>query len=176
MSLLLQLLLLQSFNGLFSRTTWVSRYQKGRTNLDFTGARTVSGSGISLAICMSFFTLFFTGRMPFLPPNQRVKALKVLAWLSIWSAVWTCIWSSWCHCHSLSLASVKSRLVLPFWYRLTRVVPVKGPLNGCVYSERLAAVILLLQRKTSAFCSIEMCYLLSAMTLSTKGCNAASPL
>ena len=27
------------------------------------------------------------------------------------------------HCHSLSLASVESRLVLPFWYRLTRVVP-----------------------------------------------------
>ena len=34
--------------------------------------------------------------------------------------------------HSLSLASVKSRLVLPFWYPLTRVVPEKGPLNGCV--------------------------------------------
>ena len=32
----------------------------------------------------------------------------------------------------LSLASVKSRLVLPFWYRLTRVVPEKGPLNVCV--------------------------------------------
>ena len=30
---------LQPFNGLFSRTTWVSRYQKGKTNLDFTGAR-----------------------------------------------------------------------------------------------------------------------------------------
>ena len=29
-------------------------------------------------------------------------------------------------------ASVKSRLVLPFWYRLTWVVPDKGPLNGCV--------------------------------------------
>ena len=27
---------------------------------------------------------------------------------------------------SLSLASVKSRLVLPFWYRLTRVVRTKG--------------------------------------------------
>jgi len=26
----------------------------------------------------------------------------------------------------LSLASVKSRLVLPFWYRITRVVPEKG--------------------------------------------------
>ena len=33
------LYLLQTFNGLFSRTTWVSRYQKGKTNLDFTGAR-----------------------------------------------------------------------------------------------------------------------------------------
>ena len=36
------------------------------------------------------------------------------------------------HCHSLSLASVKSRLVLCFWYRLTWVVPEKGPLNVCV--------------------------------------------
>jgi len=35
-------------------------------------------------------------------------------------------------CHSLSLASVKARLVLPFWYRLTWVVPDKRPLNGCV--------------------------------------------
>ena len=33
------LLLLLPFNGLFSRTTWVRRYQKGKTNLDFTGAR-----------------------------------------------------------------------------------------------------------------------------------------
>ena len=47
----------------------------------------------------------------------------VLAWLSDRSEVQTCIWPSWCHCHSLSLASVKSRLVLPFWYQLTRVVP-----------------------------------------------------
>ena len=34
--------------------------------------------------------------------------------------------------HSPSLASVKSRLVFPFWYRLTRVIPEKGLLNGCV--------------------------------------------
>ena len=52
---------------------------------------------------------------------RPVKKLsgEVLAWLSVWSEVQTCICSSWCHCHSLSLASVKSRLVLPFWYRLT---------------------------------------------------------
>ena len=31
----------------------------------------------------------------------------------------------------MSLASVKSRLVLPFWYRLTQVVLEKRPLNGC---------------------------------------------
>ena len=53
----------------------------------------------------------------------------VLAWLSVWSEVQTCTWPNWCHCHSLSLASVKSRLVLPLWYRPTRVVPDKGPLN-----------------------------------------------
>ena len=48
---------------------------------------------------------------------------EVLAWLSVWSEVQTCIRPSWCHCHWLSLASVKSRLVLPFWYRLTRGSP-----------------------------------------------------
>ena len=56
----------------------------------------------------------------------------VLAWLSVWNEVQTCTRPSWCHCHSLSLASVKSWLDLPFWYRLTRVVVDKGPLNGCV--------------------------------------------
>ena len=56
----------------------------------------------------------------------------MLAWLSVWSEMQTCIWPSWYTCHSLSLASVKSRSCLPFWYRLTWVVPDKGPLNVCV--------------------------------------------
>ena len=56
----------------------------------------------------------------------------MLAWLSVWSKVQTCIRPSGFHCHSLSLASVKSRLVIPFWYRPTQVVPDKGPFNGCV--------------------------------------------
>ena len=60
----------------------------------------------------------------------------MLEWLSVWSEVQPCIWPSWCHCHSLSLASVKSRLVLPFWYWLTWVVPDKGPLN---VSSRLSS-------------------------------------
>jgi len=38
----------------------------------------------------------------------------VLAWLFVWSDVKICIWPSWCHCHSLSLAPIKSRLVFTF--------------------------------------------------------------
>ena len=66
-----------------------------------------------------------------LSPQCSVSSGRLLAWLSV-CEMQTCICPSWCHCHSLSLASVKSRLVLPFWYWLTRVVPEKGPLNGCV--------------------------------------------
>ena len=65
-------------------------------------------------------------------PAFKKLSSGVLAWLSVWSKVQTCIWPSGFHCHSLSLASIKSRLVLPFWYWPTRVVLDKGPLNGCV--------------------------------------------
>ena len=71
------------------------------------------------------------GRQEGHPACKKLSG-EVLVWLSVWSKVQTCIWPSWCHCHSLSLAPVKSRLVLPSWYWLTRVVPEKGPLNGCV--------------------------------------------
>ena len=64
-------------------------------------------------------------------PACKKPSGGVLAWLSVWSEVQTCMWPSWCHCHSLSLAPVKSRLILPFWYRLTQVVLEKRPLNGC---------------------------------------------
>ena len=65
---------------------------------------------------------------------RLVKKLSggVLAWLSVWSELQTCVCTSWCHCHWLSLASVKSRSGLPFWYRLTWVVPEKGCVCVCV--------------------------------------------
>ena len=44
-------------------------------------------------------------------PAWKQLSRGVLASLSVWSEVQTCIWSSWCHCHSLSLTSVKCRLV-----------------------------------------------------------------
>ena len=55
----------------------------------------------------------------------------MLALLSVWSM--RCAWPSGFHCHSLSLAPVKSRLVLPFLYRFTRYKRPHafqgGPLN-----------------------------------------------
>ena len=71
------------FNGPFSRTTRVSRYQKGKTNLDFTEAKrqwvAVASAGpyASLHLAPDRWprqhptTQFFTGRMLFLPPNQQ---------------------------------------------------------------------------------------------------------
>ena len=70
----------------------------------------------------------------------------VLAWLSVWSEVQTSMRPSWCHCHSLSFASVKSRLVLPFWYRLTWLFLDKEPLNGCV-------CVVFVRKQLSWFCT-----------------------
>ena len=79
---------LQPFNGLFSRKTWVSRYQKSKANLDFTGARDSEWLWHQLGrmqVCTSLQTdnhastpplCFFTGRMPFLPPNQQRQSTE----------------------------------------------------------------------------------------------------
>jgi len=60
-------------------------------------------------LCLQCLTLL-VGQQEGHPTCKKLRG-GVLAWLSVWSKVQTCIWSSWCHCHSLSLASVKSRLV-----------------------------------------------------------------
>ena len=72
------------FNGPFSGTTRVSRYQKGKTNLDFTEARDSEWQCHQLGhmqVCISLQTdnhastsllSFFTGQMPFLLPNQQL--------------------------------------------------------------------------------------------------------
>ena len=76
-----------------------------------TFAETLAFSAVTLLV----------GRQEGHPACKKLSG-GVLAWLSVWSEVQTCIWPSWCHCHSLSLASKKSRFVVPFWYRLTWVV------------------------------------------------------
>ena len=91
------------------------------------------------------FSLYFTGAfcaLTLLVGGRKgirpVKNWVVGCWRGYLSGsrcrfAW-CIWPSWCYCHSLCLSSVKSRLVLPSWYQLTRVVPDKGPLNVCVFT------------------------------------------
>ena len=75
-NLLIRYVHTHSFNGPFSRTTRVGRYQKGKTNLDFTEAKDSEWQWHQLRhmqVCTSFQTdnhastsphSFFTGRMP----------------------------------------------------------------------------------------------------------------
>jgi len=86
-----------------------------------------------LCLCLFAFSALtlLVGRQEGHPACKKLSG-GVLAWLSVRCEVQTCIWPSGFHCHSLSLAPVKSRLVLSFWYRLTWVVSDRGPLNGCV--------------------------------------------
>jgi len=76
------------FNGSFSGTTQVSLYQKGKTSVDFTGARDGEWQWNQLGrmqVCTLLQTdnhtstpplRFFTGRMPFLPPNQQRQSTE----------------------------------------------------------------------------------------------------
>jgi len=48
-AVVLLLLLLHPFNGHFSRTTWLTRYQKGKTSLDLNEAKDDGSFGMELA-------------------------------------------------------------------------------------------------------------------------------
>jgi len=87
--------------------------------------------GIMPSLCLQCFDHAFSSLTLLVGRQEGHLARKkqsggLLVWLSVWSEMQNCIWPSCCHCHSLSLASVKSRVVLPFWYQLTWVVPEKG--------------------------------------------------
>ena len=77
-----------TFNGPFSRTTWVSRNQKSKTSLDFTEARDSEWQWHQLGhmqVCISLQTdnhastpplSFLQARCPSCHPTNSVKALK----------------------------------------------------------------------------------------------------
>jgi len=81
-------LLLHPFNGLFSRTTWVSRHQKSKPFWILLKQEMMGGNGISWTVCKSFaphskqrtmpvpHCSVFTGQMPFLLPNQQHQSTK----------------------------------------------------------------------------------------------------
>jgi len=76
------------FNGPLSGTTRVSRYHRGKTNVDFTEARDSEWQWHQLGhmqVCTSLQAdnhtstpplCFFTGRMPFLPSNQQRQSTE----------------------------------------------------------------------------------------------------
>ena len=74
------------FNGLLSGTTQMSQYQKGRTIWILLKQETVSGSGISWAICKSapcstpapHHLVFLQAGCPSCRPTNSVKALNIL--------------------------------------------------------------------------------------------------
>jgi len=84
---------------------------------------------VSCAICAFSALTLLVGRQESYPVCKKLSG-GVLAWLSVWSVVRTCMWPSWCHCHSLSLASVKSSFT--FLVMAYSGSPGKGPLIGCV--------------------------------------------
>ena len=55
-------------------------------------------------------------------PACKKLSVGMMAWLYVWVKVQIWIWSIWRHCHSLSLLVLPSWF-LPFWCRLTWVVP-----------------------------------------------------
>ena len=76
------------FNGALSGTTPVSRYQQAKTNLDFTWSKRqwVAVASAQPYACLHLApnrlprqhltTQFFTGRTPFLPPNQQRQSTE----------------------------------------------------------------------------------------------------
>jgi len=79
------------FNGLFSRTTWVSQHQKGE-QFWILMTQEMTGWHISWTICKSFIPhskqitvpaphhSFFTGRMLFLTPNWQCQSTEGTNW------------------------------------------------------------------------------------------------
>jgi len=59
-------------------------------------------------------------------PYGNIVNFPHVAWLSVLVEVQICIWPFWCHCHSPSLASVKSRLVLVHTHMHTTISPLSG--------------------------------------------------
>ena len=76
----------QSFNGLFFQDYLGRPVPEGSTILDFLKQRWRGGSGISIRKsfalrsdrqpCQHLITQVFTGRMPFLPPNQQRQSTE----------------------------------------------------------------------------------------------------
>ena len=102
------------FNGPFSGTTWVGRYQKGKTNLDFTEARDSEWHQLGhMQVCTLLQTdnhastpplSLLQAGCPSCRPTNSIKALKATVNHTITQLI-----EEVCSIHASSLTSVLSR-------------------------------------------------------------------
>ena len=121
------------FNGPFSGTTQVSRYQKGKTNLDFTEARESEWQWHQLGhmqVCTLLQTdnhastpslSFLQAGCPSCRPTNSVKALKasLLSLITTMTILW---YSLQCHCHNADVILAK-----PFQAHISFIGQHKAP-------------------------------------------------
>ena len=97
--------------------------------------------------------MLLVGRQEGHPACKKKLSGGVLAWLCLeWGA----------DLHTTQLMPLpltascfsKIQMVLPFWYRLTWVVPDKGPLNGCIYHREFG--VFLFGDSVEWFCSVDV--------------------
>ena len=135
------------FNGPMSGTTQVSRYQEGKTNLDFTGARDSEWQWHQLGhmqVCPSLQTdnhantsplRFYTGRMPFLPPNQQRQSTEGLYGTKVcrynWRSAGSLGWPFPVLKHKYNFqityteAILSNSVVKLLWFEITKMLIVK---------------------------------------------------
>ena len=146
------------FNGPFSGTTQVSHYQKDEINLDFTEASDSECQWHQLGhmqVCAllqidnhtSTPSLLFTGRMPFLPPNQQRHSTEgsycplitspPVGMRSIVMTVPVCLSVSLCVCLSASISlelHVRSSSIFCTCYLLSWLGPSLAALRYAMFS------------------------------------------
>ena len=152
-----------SFNGPFSGTTRVGRYQKGKTNLDFTEARDSEWQWHQLGhmqACTSLqtnkpfqhpTTLFLQAGCPSCRPTNSVKALKA-AYVNQtpqkrnWSKL-SCCRSSHLLSHFTQPVSVMGKTAIPYAITTTSIFCLS--IRWLFFSQS----ILFCKLRTSLFCA-----------------------
>jgi len=146
---------------LFSRTTWVSRYQKGKTNLDLTGARDSEWQWHQqghMQVCTSLHTdnhastpplCFLQAGCPSCHPTNSVKALKAHCVAEV--ALNALRRFACCYCCCLCQLS---RLITRQRFHLTL-------LQGTSRKSYIASIV------TISFCSLLLVYIVCSVSLLT---------
>jgi len=126
------LLLLQPFNASFPGLPGWAGTRKVKAIWILLVLETKSGSGISWAICKSAprcqypTTLFFTGQMPFLPPNQQCQSIEG-------TGTFIALMKCYCRLDSQSQGCQCDKAV--FCYKVTRLLTTTSKSINLMYVD-----------------------------------------